>query len=87
MIVWRPRPRPGVHRIEFVVRLARGARMVVLQDTRGTGDDFSEFVDVLLVWAAYSSFLRRGAAGGLAYLVSPDDTAKYYDMPLSVIAP
>lgn len=71
--------------MDFVVRLAQGAHIIALQETRGTERDLSEFVDVLPGWAAYGSFIAEGASGGVVFLVSLAVASLYVDRWVSVV--
>lgn len=73
--------------MKFVVRLARDSHVVVLQETRGSSRDLSEFVDFLPGWSTYGSFTAEGNAGGVVFLVAPASVALYTSIVTEVVIP
>lgn len=64
-------------KVRYVVRLAVGAHIILIQESRGTNADLVQLRDLLPGWECRGTFDAQGTAGGTLVLLSPAILAHY----------
>lgn len=59
-------------KIAFLTRLAVGAHVVLIQESRGTAEDLIQLHDLLPGWRTFGSFAPHVTSGGVLILLSPE---------------